>query len=496
MNVHELVLHLREEDIQLSNRDGSLAFDAPEGALTDTVLAELRRHKPRLLAELPPGAPPLAASGPAAWMQRYLADRHSRTNTPETWNVAYRLDISGPLDTSRLDRALRALADRHQGLRTRFREYAGRLVQEVLPEFPPRPDTVDLRPGADRSRAPEEEVARWCGDAARAPFDPARGPLFRAPLARVGPREWVLVLVQHHMVTDAVSVGVLLRELEALYTAEPGDAGPLPPLTTRLVDHARWQNQLLEGPHGRRLEHYWREELAGAALDTPLPGDRPRPDQLSGAGAVCPMPLDRALTDRLEECARSSGVTVYTVLLTVFARLLTLLTGRDEAVVIGNFANRERREFEPLVGMLMTALPLRVRFDPASTVQDAVRATGRTVLGAVEHQALPLPLLREWLRLHEYPGGERFPQTWFVLNPPEPRSLDLGGPDATVTEVTTSGARSDLGATASPEDGLRFFWELSTDFLTTGTVREWTRRYRSLLADLLDTPSLTVAEWR
>ncbi|MEV2279134.1 condensation domain-containing protein [Nocardiopsis sp. NPDC049922] len=496
MNLDELLLYLREEDVRLSRRDGRLAFDAPDGAITDTVLAALRDHKDTLLDGLVAGPPPPEASGPATWMQRHLANLHDRTDNPATWNVSYCLDLSGSLDTSALDRAVSLLVERHDLLRTCFRGYAGSLVQEVRPAAPIRLDTVDLRP-SDEERASEERVGEWCQEAAEEAFQVEGGPLIRMPLARVGAQEWVLMLVQHHMITDAVAVGILFRELAALYTdAVHGREPTLPPIRTRLIDYARWQRGQLEGERGERLMEYWREQFADADLTLALPGDRPRPDHLSGAGTVVSTTIPPHLAERLEEYARSRRVTLYTVLLTAFGRLLTDLSAQKEVVVVGNSANRDRTEFESLVGMLVTSLPLRLRFDSADTVEDAVRSVGRTVLGALDHQTMPFPLVRDRLRFQDLPGGDRFPYVWFGFNQPAPRDLGMPGLRASVEEVLISGARADFGVVVVPEQGLQLCWELSTDFLTAETAERWARRYRNLLERLLEEPTLEVAEWR
>ncbi|GAB3206029.1 condensation domain-containing protein [Marinactinospora thermotolerans] len=496
MNLDELLLYLREEDVRLAERDGRLAFDAPEGALTDTVMTALRRHRDALLEWVAREETAPWSSGPATWMQRHLADRHALTENPATWNVSYRLNLSGGLDVTALERAAELLAERHDVLRTRFRRYAGGLVQEVLATTPIRPVLVDLRPANGREAAPQR-VEEWCQATAQEPFEIDAGPLVRLPLARVGEREWVLMLVQHHMITDAVSVAVVLNDLARLYTATVrGRAPSLPPPRTRLVDYARWQRRQLQGAEGERLADYWRRQLAGADLSLPLPGDRPRPDRLSGAGAVVTMAIEPSLTDRLEEYARSRRVTLYTVLLTAFGRLLADLTGRHEVVLNGNSANRDRGELEGLVGMLVTSFPLRLGFDPARTADETVRAVGRTVAGALDHQALPLPLMRELLRFQDRPGGDRYAQSWFVLNPADPGGLELPDLRVEVEEVPIPGARSDLGALVVPDNGLRVLWELSTDFLSTATVESWVGRYRALLEGLLKDPDRKVTEWR
>ena len=51
------------------------------------------------------------------------------------------------------------------------------------------------------------------------PFDLRRGPLLRATLFERGPQNYVLCVTMHHIVSDGWSIGVLVRELVALYAA-------------------------------------------------------------------------------------------------------------------------------------------------------------------------------------------------------------------------------------------------------------------------------------
>jgi hypothetical protein len=494
VNFDELMCRLREEDVLLSAEGEVLRFDARAGVIGDALLDAMREHKPRLLTAAAM-TPRVVASGPCTWTQNYVIARHLASKNPRTLNVATRLDIDGPLDLAALNTAWTYICGRHDVLHTRFQRYADRFVQETLDAVPEPISVHDL--GLSAPEDPGDALDRWCDDLAGRPFEIDEGFLIRAELARVDDLRWVLVIVQHHLLTDAVSLGILLSELAAFYADAVAGRTPSPPPTPmRIVDYARWEPTQLDERNLDRLLDYWRDRLDGAPFDVPLPGDLPRPDRLSGQGAIEGARVSRALTERLSAFARQEGVTLFAVLLAAYARLLTDLVGRDEVVVATNSANRTRKELESLVGFLTTSIPLRLTSPRRASVREAVLLAARTAVGAQDHQAMSTPRLIELLKIRERRGAEHFPQTFFVMNPPLTTSLEASGLAARVSDLVIQGARSDFGIAVLPDgDGLDVVAELSTDFLSVGTVRGWLRRYVELLERLLDDPEREVAEW-
>ncbi|WP_233447328.1 condensation domain-containing protein, partial [Streptomyces albireticuli] len=203
--------------------------------------------------------------------QRHLWTLHQLAPGQPVYNVPFVLRLRGTLDTTALAGALRGLVARHEALRTRFGSEHGVPYQSVddTPASWPLPvtDLSGLPDGErdDRSRALVESRAR-------APFDLENGPVFRTDLLRLAADDHLLVLCLHHIVTDGWSVGIVTRELAALYGS--GDAS-LPELAVQPADHAAWQRRRLSGDGLRNQIDYWRTTLAGVpAID--FPTDRPR----------------------------------------------------------------------------------------------------------------------------------------------------------------------------------------------------------------------------
>ncbi|HEU0051863.1 MAG TPA: condensation domain-containing protein, partial [Longimicrobium sp.] len=236
-------------------------FEGPTVAEMAVRVEEMRRAELPVLPPVVPveraGALPLSFAQERLWFIDRLEPGSAVYNIP----VARRL--SGALDASALERALGEIVRRHEALRTVFAEVDGSPVQVVVPfdGFVLPMDDLSGLGEADR----EAMVRRRGVEEARRAFDLSAGPLFRAALLRLGAEEHVLLLSMHHVVSDGWSMGVLLRELSALYAAyREGRESPLPELTVQYADYAVWQRERLAGEELERQLAYWKGRLAGA----------------------------------------------------------------------------------------------------------------------------------------------------------------------------------------------------------------------------------------
>ncbi|HEX8242368.1 MAG TPA: condensation domain-containing protein, partial [Longimicrobium sp.] len=261
------------------------------------------------------------------------------------YHIPMSLRLRGELDRGALVRSLDRIVARHEVLRTTFPAVDGEPVQRIAPveESGFRLVEHDLRASADA----EDALRRLVSDEAGAPFDLARGPLVRGRLVRMAADDHVLLLTMHHIVADGWSMGVLHRELAALYAAfARGDADPLPPLPVQYADYAAWHRRRVEGPVVEAQAEYWTETLAGAPELLELPTDHPRPARQDFAGAWVDVELDETLTAALKALSRRHGTTLFMTLLAGWAAVLARLSGQDEVVVGTPSANRGRSEIE------------------------------------------------------------------------------------------------------------------------------------------------------
>ncbi|MCA1614416.1 MAG: condensation domain-containing protein, partial [Acidobacteria bacterium] len=255
------------------------------------------------------------------------------------YNVTAALRLKGRLDADALRRALDEVVRRHESLRTTFAEADGQPVQLIAPELTVSLPVVDLAHRAGDERG--VEVGRLAAEEARAGFDLRQGPLLRARLLRLTEAEHVLLFTMHHIISDGWSVGVLVREVAALYEAfARGGPSPLAELPVQYADYAAWQRARLTGGVLEEQLSYWRRQLAGAPPVLSLPTDRPRLPARSARGALQRFNIPEPVTRELEALSRREGCTLYMTLLAAFQTLLHRYTGEDDILVGSPVAGR------------------------------------------------------------------------------------------------------------------------------------------------------------
>src|SRR6185312_9313423 len=341
-------------------------------------------------------------------------------------NIAAAVELEGELDEQALGRSLDEMGRRHEVLRTRFEAVAGRPVQILVPHLELRLEIEDLRllPGGEREGAVARRFAAVSGTA----FDLRRAPLLRAILLRLSERDHVLILVMHHIVSDGWSMGVLVRELGALYEGyrEGRDSG-LAELPVQYGDFAVWQRRWLQGPALRRQLDYWREQLDGAPAEIEDLVDRPRPEVLSGRRDARRFKIEEELYEGLKRLTRHEGASLFMVLLGLWQFLLWRYSGQGDVVVGTPIANRNRRELEGLIGFFVNTLVLRTDVAGAGSFRDLLARVREVTLGAYAHQDLPFEKLVEELEPERSLNGTPLFQVLMVLqNTPAPK-LELSG---------------------------------------------------------------------
>jgi amino acid adenylation domain-containing protein len=391
---------------------------------------------------------------------------------------------------------------RHEALRTRFEPGEGGPVQVVGRASDVSLPVADLRRLAAVDR--QDAVRTLAREEARRPFDPARGPLFRAGLWRLGDRKHVLWVVAHRLVFDDRSVGFLLNELAALYlAASEGRASPLPAPPVQYARFARWQRRRLEGAPLVDLLGYWTRRLEGAPALLELPADRPRPPYPSGHGGRVPVQLPPALVAASRDQGLGEGVPPYVTLMTAFMALLGRYTGREDVVVGFTDDGRTRRATEGLIGPLADTLVLRTDLSGDPTFRQALGAVWRTVEEARRHRGLPLARLIEALRPEQVAADHGLIQAEFRLGGETPPRVSVGSLVIEPYDLDAGLARCDLELeVAETLAGCEAQFRYSADLFDEPTVGRASGHLRTLLeaaaADpdrrLSELPILTEAE--
>ncbi|HEY0606846.1 MAG TPA: condensation domain-containing protein, partial [Herpetosiphonaceae bacterium] len=402
------------------------------------------------------------------------------------YHIPTALRFHGPLDLAALEQSANALIARHEVLRTTFAVDQGTPLQVIHPPSPLPLPLTDLRdlPAAgreERARALTEQIVQE-------PFDLQAGPLLRLHLLRLDTDDHVLVLVLHHSIGDGWSLGILTRELAALYAAA-GDAGALPPLPIQYADYALWQRTWLSGQVLEEQIAYWRQQLAGAPPLLTLPTDRPRPpvQQFQGAEHLFTIPPD--LHAALLRLSQQSGATLFMTLLAAWQMLLARYSGQDDITVGSPIANRTRVEIEPLIGFFVNTLVLRARLGGQSSFQSLLEQVRETTLGAYAHQDIPFEQVVDALQPQRHLSYSPLFQVLFALQNTPATEIELESLTLAPFEINAVVAKFDLdlSLTESPA-GISGQLIYNTSLFDAGTAARMAAHYGVLLQAIAADP--------
>ncbi|NWA41244.1 amino acid adenylation domain-containing protein [Pseudomonas reactans] len=469
----EVPLKLVFEQPRLEGFAASLhALDTPEGEQTPPLLAVGREHPL-----------PLSYAQERQWFLWQLDPDSAAYHIPSS------LRLKGALDVPALQRSFEALVARHESLRTHVQVQPEGARQVIRPDaaLPIRLGEVNE---ADLQAQVEAEIAR--------PFDLQEGPLLRVTLLRLAEDDHVLVLVQHHIVSDGWSMQVMVDELVQLYAAfSQGRAPDLPGMPIQYADYAVWQRTWMEAGEKARQLDYWRDLLGGEQPVLELPFDHQRPAHQSHRGARLDVALPTTLAAELKALAQAQGVTLFMLLLASFQTLLHRYSGQQDIRVGVPIANRNRVETERLIGFFVNTQVLKADIDGQATVAQLLAQVKQRALEAQAHQDLPFEQLVEALQ----------PERSLSLNPlfqvmfnyqaegrtgDELQALAQLRIEGLAWDRRTAHFDLDLDVQQSP-DGLWASLGYATDLFEASTIERMARHWQNLLQAMVADQQQTIA---
>jgi amino acid adenylation domain-containing protein/non-ribosomal peptide synthase protein (TIGR01720 family) len=430
---------------------------------------------------------------PLSPAQQRLWYLHEIESDSIEYNTIRVLRLSGDLDVEALASALHGLVLRHEPLRTSFESVDGVGVQVVHPgaDVPVRFADLSELPAGDRRAA----LDRCVLEEATCPFDLRNGPVFRVRLLRLGPRDHVLAVSMHHIVTDGWSLGVLVDDLAVLYAAGLGGGhDDLPPLLAHFADLAAWQRGRLSSPALADRLGYWCRALDGLEpLD--LPTDLPRPPVRTAVGALHRFQIPAPVTAQLRDLSRDAGATLFMTLVTAVQVLLARWSGRADVAVSTAVSGRDRVEAERLIGFFVNTLVLRTRVDESCSATDLLRVVRSTVLDALAHAEVPFQQVVEALRPDRDPSRPALAEVAVNLRTVPGSAVPWPGLRVAELQPPVVTASMDLSFDFVDNDGvLEAHLGYSTDLFTPATVRRMAVHLVTLLRGIAERPGGCVAD--
>ncbi|WP_440131436.1 amino acid adenylation domain-containing protein [Bacillus subtilis] len=395
------------------------------------------------------------------------------------YNMPAVLELEGKLNPERMDRAFQELIKRHESLRTAFeQDEGGDPVQRIHDEVPFTLQTTVLG-----ERTEQEAAAAFIK-----PFDLSQAPLFRAQIVKVSDERHLLLVDMHHIISDGVSVNILIQEFGELYNNRK-----LPALRIQYKDYAVWQEGFKTGDAYKTQEAYWLKQLEGELPVLDLPADHARPPVRSFAGDKVSFTLDQEVASGLHKLARENGSTLYMVLLAAYTAFLSRLSGQEDIIVGSPIAGRPHKDLEPILGMFVNTLALRTRPEGGKPFVQYLQEVRETALEAFEHQDYPFEELVDKLGLTRDMSRNPVFDAMLVVqnNDYEPLYLhDLKMKPAQVSHLVS---KFDLTLQASEGDGnIHFLFEYSTALFEKTTIERWVSHLTNVLSIIGKNPEVTL----
>ncbi|MGZ3459932.1 MAG: non-ribosomal peptide synthetase, partial [Archangium sp.] len=398
------------------------------------------------------------------------------------------LRLEGTLDVAALEKSFNEMLRRHEGLRATFHHEQNVTGQRIASAVSLPLQMVDLTAIPEGER--ETESKRLAIVEAKRPFNLSRGPLLRVTLLKLAEREHVLLLTMHHIISDGWSMGILIREVAALYEAfTAGRSSPLPELSVQYVDFAAWQRQWLEGEVLANQLAWWKQQLAGIPQLLELAADRPRPPARTFRGENYGFVLPKELSEGIKALSQREGVTLFMTLLAAFDVLLARYSGQTDIVVGTDIANRTHAETEGLIGFFINQLVMRTKLEGDPTFRELLGRVRDAALGSYAHQDVPFEELVRELNPERSLGHAPLFQVKLVLqNQPQTR-LEL--PELTLRQIPVDHQTAKFDITLSFDDteqGLACVCEYSTDLFEPGTIERMMGQLHTLLRAAVSAP--------
>ncbi|SFW19223.1 non-ribosomal peptide synthetase [Pseudomonas sp. NFACC10-1] len=396
-----------------------------------------------------------------------------------TYNIPLALRLHGALNVEALRRSVEQLIERHETLRTTFEQQGDEALQVVHPVSPFALGVEQLAAG--------ESVETWVDRHVQQPFDLLQGPLLRVNVLRLSGQEHVLVLTQHHIVSDGWSMPIMVEELMQFYQAASlGREVKLAPLPIQYADYALWQRNWLEMGEQERQLAYWKQQLGEQQPILELPTDRPRPALRSYQGARLNVELDAALLDGLKVLARQQGITLFMLLLASLQTLLHRYSGQADIRVGVPVANRTRSETQGLIGFFVNTQVLKAEFTMQTSVAELLQQVKHTAVQAQAHQDLPFEQLVEALQpQRDLSRSPLFQVAYNHQSEGHNQTRELAGLRLEYQVSAKHTAQFDLTLdTCERPDGLTAALTYATDLFDASTIERMAGHWRNLLSGM------------
>ncbi len=414
----------------------------------------------------------------SAQKRLYLMQQLEEGST--SYNIPLVVKMKGAVSAEQLEPIFNKLINRHESLRTSFKVVDDVVVQKIE-------ETIDFK--LEYRPAEVEDIDKTIRDFVK-PFDLSLPPLLRALLVKQGDEEHLLMLDLHHVVTDGVSMDIIIKEFIALWEGKE-----LPELTIQYKDYAQWQNSENEKEAVKQQENYWLERFKENVPALELPTDYERAEMQDFKGERLPFEIKAADYEALKNLAAEQGTTLYMVVLSLYVILLAKLSGQDNIVVGTINAGRRHATLQNVIGMFVNTLVLRNEVPDEKTFLEFLADVSRTTIEAFENQDYQFDELVEKVAVEREPGRNPLFDAMFQLENASPTEMEIPGLAIELYDYQDGTSKFDLSLIfAEGGETLRGIFEYSTGLFREETIQCFIGYFKEILQRILDAPNQKLAE--
>ncbi|MBX3630048.1 MAG: amino acid adenylation domain-containing protein [Nitrosomonas sp.] len=475
------------------NENGNSTLMSDASALSDAKRALLaKRLRGKASAQQKKNVIPVrlkAEKGRLSYAQQGLWFLYRMAPESGAYNMPIALEIEGALDGAALEQAFNAVIRRHAMLRSTFGMREGEAVQLIADAYLLPMYRSDLC--AMQTEVQHERVNQIIHELAGLPFDLEKNPPIRASLLQLDVQKHVLIVVLHHIVSDAWSFNLLIEEIIQFYEAlKAGRRIELPELPIQYADYAEWQRSDRQVDSLEQQLNFWKKQLDGLPVLN-FPTDKTRPANLSFRGDCVPVNCSRHHTQLLKKLSQASGVTFFTAILAIYYVLLHRYTGQKDLVTGTSITNRNQPGTEKLIGLFINALVLRVNLSGEQTFNTFLTCVDEMLMNAYANQNTPFDHLVDALQVERSAARNPLFQVGIAFNNITPAVIDLPGLKLTPLVSPTETSQFDLTLYLSEVSGeLIGNFTYSTDLFEQSTVERIASHFRKLLENVVENPDI------
>ncbi len=397
-----------------------------------------------------------------------------------SYNIHGDVLLEGKLDIDAVTRALQLIVDRHESLRTTFS------LQDDMPVQIIAKNLEVILPVEDVN---ENDLDGILKSEPCIPFKLDTGPLFRLRLLRLAAQKHILMLTMHHIISDGWSMGILMREAAAAYSAYARGGKPeLPNLRVQYKDFAIWQNSLLDDGSLRSQETYWLDRLKSPLPMLDLPTDRPRPPIQTTSGATFRFKGDPELNKKIRELLNERDITLNMLLLSAYATMLNRLSNQEDIIVGSPIAGRNHPDLENIIGFFVNMIALRLDFSRDISASELLKQVKQVCLDAYSNQEYPFNKIIDMINPIRDTSRSPIFNTMFVLQNASETVTEARVGDMLFKDITKEMGISKFDLTLyafEASDSIDYFFEYNTDLFNSDTVERFAGHFSNILRQMV-----------